>query len=204
MKNQKGEVDLITLVVGMIPMILFIILSGYLLVENPIQTDLGTQISFEESRFESLMALSHVLVYNDTMERINRYSEFPDDSDDIKTIIESDINDSTSYIADTTEDGASDTSTSTRGRSTATRGSRSGTTGSSTTRSSRRGSTDRSTTNTLSDLSNRRFMMNVTMPEEDNISVSTPNTNGAFVSSELNIASPKTDPITIEVILDRN
>lgn len=153
MKNLKGEVDLITLVFGMVPMVLFIVLSAYIMVENPVQTDLGNQISFEEARFESMMALSHVLAYNDTLERINNYSEFPEQPNTVQSTIEDDINNSTEYLTDA--------------------------------------------------LLSRRYMVNVTMPEEDNISISTPNTDGAFISSELNVASPKTEPITVEVILDR-
>lgn len=173
MKAKKGEVDLITLVVGIVPMILFIILSAYILVENPVQTDLGTQINFEEARFESTMALSHVLVFNDTLERINNYSEFPDNPNNVESIIESDIYNSTTYlvnaygIRDVVHNSEQDT--------------------------------DYNERNPFA----RRFMVNVTMPEEDNISVSTPNTYGAFLSAEANIASPKPDPITIEVVLDR-
>lgn len=201
MKIRKGDVDLITLVVGMVPMILFIILSGYILVENPVETDLGNQISFEEGQFESIMALSHVLVYNDTMERINRYSEFPADPDNMKEIIHDDINESTSYIGDTSEETqneqTSDTSRGRTGRNTGRTTTRGG-------RTSYRGRTGRNVDNSLSDWMDRKFMVNVTMPEEDNISVSTPDTSGAFISSKAHIASPKPEPITVKVVLDRS
>lgn len=178
MKTEKGEVDLITLVVGITPMILFIILSGYILVENPVETDLSNQITFQEAHFESMMALSHILVYNDTLERINNYSEFPEDPANVEAIIESDINDSTSYISDTIrEDRVGDTP--------------------------REGSSRPRIEDIFIDNMGREFMVNVTMPEEDNISVSTPDTGGAFIASKANIASPKPDPITVMVVLNR-
>ncbi len=173
MNFEKGEVDLITLVIGIIPMILFIILSAYILVENPVQTDLGTQINFEEARFETTMALIHVLTFNDTMERINSYSEFPAEPDNVSSTIESDIYNSTSYLVNAFSVREVPHNA------------------------------DREIDYNRRNPRARRFMVNVTMPEEDNISVSTPNTNGAFLTAKANIASPKTDPITVEVVLDR-
>lgn len=178
MKTKKGEADLITLVIGMIPMILFIVLSGYILVENPVKTDLSTQIQFEEARFESMMALNHILVYNDTLERINNYSEFPADSNNVRNVIEQDIDESTSYL--------SDALVRPNPRSQ---------------RTNRR-TNPRSQQETSTD-SGRKFSVNITMPEEDKISVNSSSILGGVVSSEANIASPKTDPIKLEVILSR-
>lgn len=72
---RKGKVDLITLAIGMIPMMLFLFIGGYTVIENQVQTDLDVQMDFTKNNFESLMALNHVLKHGDNYRDIHEYAK---------------------------------------------------------------------------------------------------------------------------------
>lgn len=163
---RKGRVEVITLAIGMIPMTLMIVLSGYLITET-VDTDLQAQMDLKYAEFESLMALSHVLNYKNTSKDINRYSEFPDNPSSLRGGINTQIEESTEYLDITNQN------------------------------------IDPMDANPyLAYLNDRRFMVNVTVPEKDDLSTSSSDTSRVFIQAKTSVASPQPEPVTVSVMLN--
>ncbi|MFB6292549.1 MAG: hypothetical protein ABEI58_04110 [Candidatus Nanohaloarchaea archaeon] len=97
-RDRKGDIDFVTLAVAMVPMVLFLVLSGQILVEHSVRTDLQAQMEFQDTNLESIVALGQTLGYNDLQGQMQEYVAFPEDESQMQSNIESNLTEALGYI----------------------------------------------------------------------------------------------------------